>query len=112
MAFSVASVHHLRDEPGVSHADLRSLLPTSLVSIYEPAAMASISVGSPPQTPRNLPLMLVKAMHASLNDLKASNGIDSATWSACQGALNQFTDQLTALERIRDTPIPTILQIQ
>ncbi|KAM0752022.1 hypothetical protein T439DRAFT_199296 [Meredithblackwellia eburnea MCA 4105] len=101
-AFSVACTRHLRDEFGVSqYPELASLLPPALIAAYPPN-------GSPP---RNLPLLLIRTMHAYLNELKNADAIDGNTWSGCQSGLNAFTDQLTSLERVRDTPIPVILQV-
>lgn len=117
--FSIATVHHLRDEFGVSYSDLRSILPTSLLSTCENAptigAVAGRQAGPTPGqggVPRNLPLVIIRTMHVALNEMKATAAIDAGTWSTGQAALNQLSDHLTALERIRDTPIPMVLQIQ
>lgn len=68
-----------------------------------------------PASATNLPLGLIRVMNAWLNEFHtaklASAGapdadtpiIDDATYSAGINSLNQFTDQLTALERIRDS---------
>ncbi|ORY92657.1 Bestrophin, RFP-TM, chloride channel-domain-containing protein [Leucosporidium creatinivorum] len=76
-----------------------------------------------PPSSTNLPLSLIRVMQALLNEFHtaklASVGdpeadtpvLDDATFSTCIGSLNQFTEHLTALERIRDTPIPLILNI-
>ncbi|BGP16009.1 hypothetical protein JCM10213_005440 [Rhodosporidiobolus nylandii] len=83
---------------------------------YHPRAL-------PNGEPSNLPLSLIRATHAYLNafhetpmatkDAPSAEtpAIDGATWAACVGALKEWSDQLTSLERIRDTPIPLILNI-
>ncbi|GAA6012288.1 hypothetical protein JCM11491_007083 [Sporobolomyces phaffii] len=73
--------------------------------------------------PSNLPLSLVRATHAYLNAYhstpmstkgqpsESSPALDAVTYGTCVGYLKEFSDQLTSLERIRDTPIPLILNI-
>ncbi|KAK4047034.1 hypothetical protein OIO90_006355 [Microbotryomycetes sp. JL221] len=72
----------------------------------------------------NLPLSISRAIHAYLNEFyttplssevspeRATPALDAPTWSACMNYVNQLTDHLSTLERIRDTPIPLILNIQ
>lgn len=70
-----------------------------------------------PPSATNLPLSLIRVMQALLNEFHthklASVGdpdadtpvLDDATFSTCIGSLSQFTEQLTALERIRDSEL-------
>ncbi|KAM0787727.1 hypothetical protein ACM66B_003785 [Microbotryomycetes sp. NB124-2] len=81
--------------------------------------LARIHVGA-----ANLPLSLTRSIHSYLNTFyttplpsegspaKDTPALDAPTWSACMNHLNQLTDHLSTLERIRDTPIPLILSIQ
>ncbi|GAA5851325.1 hypothetical protein JCM8547_004207 [Rhodosporidiobolus lusitaniae] len=163
-AFPFACMYRLRDQPGVLHPELRSLLPSALLGAYSstPASArktrrpsldstsstsfvesssaseserAIASLNAPPSAeryrpralpngePSNLPLSLIRATHAYLNAFHEtpmpskdapsgeSPALDGATWAACVGALKEWSDQLTALERIRDTPIPLILNL-
>ncbi|GAA6002276.1 uncharacterized protein JCM10292_000842 [Rhodotorula paludigena] len=161
-AFPFACMYRLRDMPGVTHPELRNLLPQALLEAYRstPASARrrpSISSSSsasfvehstaseadraiaglnaapsaerfrphalPTGEPSNLPLSLIRALHAYLTAWhetklpsrdapdEGTSVLDGATWAACTGALREYTDQLTALERIRDTPIPLILHI-
>lgn len=141
VAFSWATMHRLRDEPGVAgRPELAGLLPPSIVAAYssKPAlstlpeggvehssaseperAQAALNIpeenvveqgakGAPPQ---NLPLFIVRAMHAALLQSSAGEAkIDPAAYSTALGAMQQFTDQLTALERIRDSELSTSLR--
>ncbi|GAA5981764.1 hypothetical protein JCM10908_004600 [Rhodotorula pacifica] len=161
-AFPFAVMYRLRDQPGIEHAELRDLLPSSLVDSYRatpldvrdrpPASQKSGSfvvqhssapeeeraiagLNAPPSKerffphalptgePTNLPLSLIRAMQAYLaawhetklpsrdSPSETTSVLDGVTYGACNNALKDFTDSLTALERIRDTPIPLILQI-
>ncbi|GAA5977638.1 hypothetical protein JCM11641_006883 [Rhodosporidiobolus odoratus] len=163
-AFPFACMYRLRDEPGVSHPELRGLLPPALLEAYcsTPASArgtrrpsldstsstsfvesssatenerAIAGLNAPPSAeryrpralpsgePSNLPLSLIRAIHAYLNafhetqspsrDAPAgdSPALDGATWATCVGLLKEFSDQLTSLERIRDTPIPLVLNL-
>lgn len=149
-------MYRLRDQPGVSHPELRALLSPSLLEAYSDIptlagrrttsmdkttgnihhssasestrALAALNTESfqprrhtkhhlavVPASSTNLPLSLIRVMHALLNEFHtaklASGGapdpntpvLDDATYSACIGYLNQYTDQLTSLERIRDS---------
>ncbi|KAL8278914.1 hypothetical protein RQP46_008583 [Phenoliferia psychrophenolica] len=110
--FSIATMHHLRDEYGCSYTDLRTVLPPALLRTCEsPEAGDSGAVLGKGGVPKNLPLVIIRTMHALLNDMKAKNELDAGTWAGGQSTLNQLSDSLTALERIRDTPIPMVLQI-
>ncbi|GAA6002360.1 hypothetical protein JCM10207_001081 [Rhodosporidiobolus poonsookiae] len=83
---------------------------------YRPRAL-------PTGEPSNLPLSLISAIHSYLNAFRetplpskdapdaATPAIDGATWATCLGSLKEYSDQLTSLERIRDTPIPLILNL-
>ncbi|KAK4702832.1 ion channel-forming bestrophin family protein, partial [Phenoliferia sp. Uapishka_3] len=108
-AFSIATLHHLRDQSGINYPDLQSLLPPSFLSVYAPSTAGHAHLKR--EVPQNLPLVIVSNMHQRLNNLKAEDLIDAGTCGASQSALNSFTEQLTALERIRDTPIPAVLEI-
>ncbi|GAA5909951.1 hypothetical protein JCM8208_006396 [Rhodotorula glutinis] len=160
-AFPYACMYRLRDMPGLTHPELRQLLPSTLLEAYASTPMSarrpSISSESsasfvehsvageseralaglntapsplrirphalPTGEPSNLPLSLIRATHAYLTawhetklpsrDAPDENSavLDGATWAACTNAMKDYTDQLTALERIRDTPIPLILNI-
>ncbi|GAA6060070.1 hypothetical protein JCM10212_003031 [Sporobolomyces blumeae] len=160
-AFPFACMYRLRDQPGVSHPELRRLLPEDLLDTFRSTtaeerrpSIGSTSTGSfvdhstateeeraiaglnappsrdrfvpyalPSGEPSNLPLSLLRATHAYLNAFHstpmATKGqpnatdaaLDAATWGTCIGCLKEFSDQLTSLERIRDTPIPLILNI-
>ncbi|TKA54360.1 hypothetical protein B0A53_03455 [Rhodotorula sp. CCFEE 5036] len=162
-AFPFSVMYRLRDQPGIEHAELRNLLPVTLVESYRstplqarerPAAAtekrgsfvvehssapeedrAIAGLNAPPSAerffphalptgePSNLPLSLIRAMQAYLavwhetklpsrdSPSEKTSVLDGVTFAACNNALKEFTDSLTALERIRDTPIPLILQI-
>ncbi|KDE07301.1 hypothetical protein MVLG_02348 [Microbotryum lychnidis-dioicae p1A1 Lamole] len=74
--------------------------------------------------PSNLPLSLIRAIHGYLNAFHATPlasagspnpqtpAVDGPTYANGLSAIRDFSDQLTALERIRDTPIPLVLEIQ
>ncbi|GAA5916587.1 hypothetical protein JCM6882_002552 [Rhodosporidiobolus microsporus] len=164
-AFPFACMYKLRDQPGVTHAELARLLPPALLASYrstpasarrptrrpslESTSSASFvesssasesdraiaGLNAPPSRaryvpralptgePSNLPLSLIRATHAYLNAFHEaplpskdaaggdSPAIDGATWGAAVGCLKEWSDQLTSLERIRDTPIPLILNL-
>ncbi|GAA5836076.1 hypothetical protein JCM3766R1_001959 [Sporobolomyces carnicolor] len=88
-----------------------------------PSQTRSIPFALPHGEPSNLPLSLIRATHAYLNAYhstpmstksqpsESSPAIDAVTYGTCVGYLKEFSDQLTSLERIRDTPIPLILNI-
>ncbi|KAI5479148.1 hypothetical protein MNV49_004008 [Pseudohyphozyma bogoriensis] len=109
------AVHHSSASEG-ARAVAGLNLPTSSARAY-PWALAS-------GAPTNLPLSLIRTMHAYLNAFHSTPAaseaslnpdtpaLDAPTWASCLGSLKEFTDQLTALERVRDTPIPLILSIQ
>ncbi|KAK4046188.1 3',5'-cyclic-nucleotide phosphodiesterase [Microbotryomycetes sp. JL201] len=92
---------------------------TTVPSVTRHYHLARIHAGA-----SNLPLSLTRAIHAYLNEFyttplssegsprKDTPALDAPTWSACMNHLNQMTDHLSTLERIRDTPIPLILSIQ
>lgn len=76
--------------------------------------------GSDPRgTPLNLPLAILKQLHAYLNAFRTepypSSGspqgntpaLDTPTWANCLGVLKDMTEQLTTAERIRDSPSPS-----
>lgn len=104
-----AGVHHSSASEGDRSLGCLNTTP-SILRAY-PSALAS-------GAPTNLPLSLIRTIHAYLNALHATAGkdgqplLDGATLGSCLGCLKDFTDHLTALERIRDTPIPAILNIQ
>ena len=153
-AFPFSVMYRLRDQPGIEHAELRDLLPSSLVESYRstplqardrPAATekrgsfvvehssapeedrAIAGLNAPPSTerfyphalptgePSNLPLSLIRAMQAYLavwhetklpsrdSPSEKTSVLDGVTFAACNNALKEFTDSLTALERIRDS---------
>lgn len=159
VAFSYATMYKLRDQPGVSHPELRALLSPSLLQAYsdiptlagrrttsvdgsghvhhssasestralaalntepEPRRRSKHHLAVVPASSTNLPLSLIRVMHALLNEFHtakmASAGapdahtpvLDDATYSACIGYLNQYTDQLTSLERIRDSEFASV----
>ncbi|GAA5861562.1 hypothetical protein JCM3774_002627 [Rhodotorula dairenensis] len=161
-AFPFSVMYRLRDQPGIEHAELRDLLPATLVESYRATPLetrerptvsqksgsfvvehssapeedrAIAGLNAPPSRerffphalptgePTNLPLSLIRAMQAYLavwhetklpsrdSPSETTSVLDGVTFAACNGALKEFTDSLTALERIRDTPIPLILQI-
>ncbi|GAA5911496.1 uncharacterized protein JCM6883_005777 [Sporobolomyces salmoneus] len=160
-AFPFACMYRLRDQSGVSHPELRQLLPEQLLESFRstplearrpsigstssasfvdhstaaeeeraisglnapPSATRFIPFALPTGEPSNLPLSLIRASHAYLNAYhstpmstkgqpsETSPAIDAVTYGTCVGYLKDFSDQLTALERIRDTPIPLILNI-
>ncbi|GAA6050155.1 hypothetical protein JCM3770_000428 [Rhodotorula araucariae] len=161
-AFPYSCMYRLRDLPGLTHPELRKLLPAALLEAYASTpesarrrpslssttsssfvehstaseserALAGLNTAPSPARirpralptgePSNLPLSLIRATHAYLtvwHETKlpsrdapdeGSSVLDGPTWAACTGALKEWTDQLTALERIRDTPIPLILNI-
>ncbi|GAA6027298.1 hypothetical protein JCM8097_002570 [Rhodosporidiobolus ruineniae] len=163
-AFPFALMTRLRDEPGLSHPQLRKLLPPALLASYASSSVSSSSArptldGHPSSTsivesssaseseraisalnakpsaaryipralptgePANLPLSLIRAIHAYLNAFHETPmpskdsidgetpAIDGATWASATGCLKEYTDQLTSLERIRDTPIPLVLNL-
>lgn len=152
-AFPYACMYRLRDMPGLTHPELRQLLPATLLEAYAstPASARRPSISSqssssfvehsvaseseralaglnttpsplrirphalPTGEPSNLPLSLIRATHAYLTawhetklpsrDAPDENSavLDGATWAACTNAMKDYTDQLTALERIRDS---------
>lgn len=162
-AFPFACMFRLRDSPGVSHPELRNLLPPALLAAYSStpssardtrrpsldssrssisfvdsssaseSERAIASLNSPPSAgryrprslpngePSNLPLSLIRATHAYLNAFhetpmesrdsvdKTTPALDGATWATCIGALKEWSDQLTALERIRDSAFQLFL---
>ncbi|GAA5928595.1 uncharacterized protein JCM15063_003917 [Sporobolomyces koalae] len=162
-AFPFACMYRLRDQPGVSHPELRQLLPEALLDTFrttptedrrrrpsigstssasfvesstateEERAIAGLNAppsraryvpfALPQGEPSNLPLSLIRATHAYLNSYQStpmstkgqpsatSPALDGVTYGTCIGYLKDFSDQLTSLERIRDTPIPLILNI-
>ncbi|POY71815.1 hypothetical protein BMF94_5176 [Rhodotorula taiwanensis] len=161
-AYPFALMYRLRDQPGIDHAELRALLPDTLLEAYRATPLQARSrpsvasqtgsftvesskapeedraieaLNAPPSTerffpralpsgePTNLPLSLIRAMQAYLSmwhevklpsrdsPSETTSVLDGVTFAAANNALNQLTDSLTALERIRDTPIPLILQI-
>lgn len=77
----------------------------------------------PSGAPSNLPFAIIRTMHSYVNLFHTTNtmtegspsadsaALDAPTYGHCLSQLNAFTDQLTALERIRDTPIPLVLSI-
>lgn len=154
-AFPFSVMYRLRDQPGIEHAELRNLLPVTLVESYRstplqarerPAAAtekrgsfvvehssapeedrAIAGLNAPPSAerffphalptgePSNLPLSLIRAMQAYLavwhetklpsrdSPSEKTSVLDGVTFAACNNALKEFTDSLTALERIRDS---------
>jgi putative membrane protein len=143
-AFPFSVMYRLRDQPGIEHAELRNLLPVTLVESYRstplqarerPAAAtekrgsfvvehssapeedrAIAGLNAPPSAerffphalptgePSNLPLSLIRAMQAYLAVWHEKTSVlDGVTFAACNNALKEFTDSLTALERIRDS---------
>jgi hypothetical protein len=146
-------MYRLRDQPGVSHPELRRLLPdpllqsfrstpsedrrpsigsTSSASFVEhstaneeeraisglnapPSASRYIPFALPTGEPSNLPLSLIRATHAYLNAYhstpmstkgqpsESTPALDAVTYGTCVGYLKDFSDQLTSLERIRDS---------
>ncbi|KWU46143.1 UPF0187-domain-containing protein [Rhodotorula sp. JG-1b] len=162
-AFPFSVMYRLRDQPGIEHAELRNLLPVTLIESYRSTPLqarerptaatekrgsfvvehssapeedrAIAGLNAPPSAerfyphalptgePSNLPLSLIRAMQAYLavwhetklpsrdSPSEGTSVLDGVTFAACNNALKEFTDSLTALERIRDTPIPLILQI-
>jgi len=145
VAFGYATMHRLRDEPGVHHPELAALLPPSIHKAYAaaptptgpatlPGGVAHSNASEPErataalnvpdeveaarwspragEVPSNLPLFLLRAAQASVLATKVGDAqLDAAVYGATAGALQAFTEQLTALERIRDTPIPLVLQL-
>ena len=136
VAFGYATMHRLRDQPGVQHAELAALLPPSILNAYAAAPTPSLATlpggvehsnASEPErataalnlpdevekaqwstrageVPSNLPLFLLRAAHASLAATKVGEvQLDAGVYGATTGALQAFTEQLTALERIRDS---------
>jgi len=159
-AFPFACMYRLRDQTGVSHPELRRLLPEALLETFRATpssdrrrpSIGSTSSGSfvehstaaeedraisglnappsinrfvpyalPTGEPSNLPLSLIRATHAYLNAFHAtpmaSKGqpssedpaLDGVTYGTCVGHLKEFSDQLTSLERIRDSKLSTLL---
>lgn len=152
-AFPFACMYRLRDQPGVSHPELRHLLPEPLVEAFRstpiedrrptigstgsssyvehstateeeraisglnapPSRARFIPFALPSGEPSNLPLSLIRATHAYLNSYHStpmatkgqpsdsSPAIDAVTFGTCIGYLKEFSDQLTSLERIRDS---------
>ncbi|BGP39928.1 hypothetical protein JCM10450v2_003907 [Rhodotorula kratochvilovae] len=121
-----------RRRPSISSTSSSSFVEHSTASESERALAGLNTTPSPARIrpralptgePSNLPLSLIRATHAYLTAWhetklpsrdapdEGSSVLDGPTWAACTGALKEWTDQLTALERIRDTPIPLILNI-
>lgn len=83
-----------------------------------PSQTRSIPFALPHGEPSNLPLSLIRATHAYLNAYhstpmstksqpsESSPAIDAVTYGTCVGYLKEFSDQLTSLERIRDSESP------
>ncbi|GAA5824220.1 hypothetical protein JCM11251_001573 [Rhodosporidiobolus azoricus] len=136
-----ALVEAYRSTPSSARSDPRpSINPSSSTSFVESSSAteserAIAGLNAPPSSsryipralptgePSNLPLSLIRATHAYLNAFHetkmpsrdspegGSPALDGATWASCIGALKEYSDQLTSLERIRDTPIPLILNL-
>lgn len=100
--FPFATMHLLRSQGGLKDALPLSVvegLPLSLLRSVEESDEAE--EGGP-----NVPVLTVQFLHASLS--VANGGVDAGTSSAVMGALKDLTEQLTALERIRDSEFPSI----
>ncbi|GAA5980764.1 hypothetical protein JCM5350_006380 [Sporobolomyces pararoseus] len=88
-----------------------------------PSPSRFVPFALPTGEPSNLPLSLIRATHAYLNAYhstpmstkgqpsESTPALDAVTYGTCVNYLKEFSDQLTSLERIRDTPIPLILNI-
>lgn len=134
VAFGYATMHRLRDQPGIDHPELAALLPPSIVHAYAAAPApptlpggvehsnaseperATAALNLPDEVerarwspragevPSNLPLFLLRAAQASLMATRVGEAqLDGGVYGATTAALQAFTEQLTALERIRDS---------
>ena len=127
---------HLRDQNAFDHPSFQQLLPSPLFRTLNNAANSFGTLPShekpsePTETERglallndqsgkmhrgepkvNVPLLLIRSLHALLNHLAASKTLDSSVHGRALGSLDSLTETLTQMERIRDTPIPMILGI-
>lgn len=125
-SFPFATMHLLRRQAG-----LRDAIPLSIIESLPLSVLRSIEQSDETQEEgQNVPLLTIMFLHASLSG--TNGGIDVGTSTAVMGALKELTEQLTALERIRDSeyllcwgsqwmqlltvgdlaPIPLILNLQ
>ncbi|KIM28781.1 hypothetical protein M408DRAFT_307358, partial [Serendipita vermifera MAFF 305830] len=152
IAFAVASKHHLREEPGLSHEDFEGLLPPELyreeASGWERTISTSPDHIFAPTTPINpgqskprfnirkptastplltdsqrtveyhayherkhmpLPLIIAHEVSRALYRFKRFSCLDVVGYAMHNGMhtiLQSMVDQLTAMERVGNTPIP------
>lgn len=157
IAFAVASKHHLREEPGLSHEDFEGLLPPELyreeASGWERTISTSPDHIFAPTTPINpgqskprfnirkptastplltdsqrtveyhayherkhmpLPLIIAHEVSRALYRFKRFSCLDVVGYAMHNGMhtiLQSMVDQLTAMERVGNTPIPASYSI-
>ncbi|ORX83203.1 UPF0187-domain-containing protein [Basidiobolus meristosporus CBS 931.73] len=97
VGFAVAVKHHLRQESGLDHPDLQSLLPSSATSIKKSHST---------RANQNAPLEVSYMITIYLRQLHQQNQIDNGQLASMNGFLNSMVSNLGEMERILTTPIP------
>ncbi|KAI8893469.1 Bestrophin, RFP-TM, chloride channel-domain-containing protein [Globomyces pollinis-pini] len=98
LAFSIATKHYLREEHGYHYDDLHNLL------IHVP----DFSPGNyhPESQDDNLPLEITFHISAYIAKCRKREMMDVPTTASMIASLSALVDNLSNLERIRDSPVP------
>ncbi|KAJ3028610.1 hypothetical protein HDV00_010166 [Rhizophlyctis rosea] len=96
LAFTVATKHYLRNEPGANYDDLRHLL--QHLPDFAPHK-------SGPETD-NLPLEISFHLSSYINNVKDTGKIEAGPFLAMTNASSSMIECLSSFERIRNSPIP------
>jgi putative membrane protein len=95
MGIPLAVKHHLRGEEMLYSEEMQSLL--GHIPQYEP------EFG---YTPKHLPLELVAHLHTYIRYCLSKECIDGHTNNGLMNVINTLVENIGALERIRNTPVP------
>ncbi|KAJ2993286.1 hypothetical protein HDV02_002500 [Globomyces sp. JEL0801] len=103
LAFSIATKHYLREEHGYHYDDLHNLL------IHVP----DFSPGNyhPESQDDNLPLEITFHISAYIAKCRKREMMDVPTTASMIASLSALVDNLSNLERIRDSPVPIALNL-
>ncbi|TPX37060.1 hypothetical protein SmJEL517_g00868 [Synchytrium microbalum] len=101
LAFLYASKHYLRAEDSFDYPDTYPYL----------SHLADFKDENDPPEIRNLPIYILTHLAAYVAKMRAQDKLDVGTQGQCMTSLAALTDSLSALERIRSSPIPLAYSI-
>ncbi|KAI9359945.1 Bestrophin, RFP-TM, chloride channel-domain-containing protein [Zopfochytrium polystomum] len=110
LAFAVATKHYLRDEPGVKYNDLAHLV-MHVPSFHGLADAQDKHGGHGGEAGKRIPVEVLLHLMDYVRKARREDLIDITMQVSMMTSLNGLTDCLTALERIRNTPIPLAYSI-